>query len=148
MNARSRSVALAVVGVLVLAGSDLLPFAQKPAFLHTLAVAVAIWFGATGLFVLCSAAKAAIDSGKLTTFWYVNVLPFALLFAALDPLFNFTFGTVMFLELPHEWLFTARCKRHKAPFYDTTVPYGTEPWRCRFAIWWCRQLNVFDAGHC
>jgi len=71
--------------------------------------------------------------------------PFAWLILArgllLDVLFNLTIGTVSFAELPHEWLFTSRCIRHKRG----------DGWRKRVALWWCRHfMDGFDPSgvHC
>jgi hypothetical protein len=55
----------------------------------------------------------------------------------LDVLFNLTFGTLLYRELPRELLFTSRCKRH-------IVGTGS---RQRMAAFWQRQLNPWDEGH-
>lgn len=58
-----------------------------------------------------------------------------------DALFNFVIGTVAYIELPREILFTTRCNRH----------LGDRGWRGSVARWFCRNfMDPFDpAGrHC
>lgn len=58
-----------------------------------------------------------------------------------DVIMNATIGTICFLELPKEWLFTPRCSRH---IKDTG-------WRGKMAKFWCSTfLNPFDPSdkHC
>lgn len=58
-----------------------------------------------------------------------------------DMMFNFVIGTVVYIELPHEILFTTRCNRH--------LQEGG--WRRSVARWFCRNfMDPFDpAGrHC
>jgi hypothetical protein len=60
-----------------------------------------------------------------------------------DVLFNFLWGTILFLELPRELLMTARLKRH--------LNDHKNDWRDRNAHWFCRNfLNPFDpsGNHC
>jgi len=60
-----------------------------------------------------------------------------------DMLFNFLWGTILFLEIPQELLMTARLKRH---LNDHRLD-----WRDRNANWFCRNfLNPFDPSgdHC
>ena len=59
----------------------------------------------------------------------------------LDVLFNLIIGTISFMELPREWLFTNRCIRHKRG----------NGWRKSVALWWCRHfMDAFDpsGSHC
>lgn len=60
----------------------------------------------------------------------------------LDIIFNLIVGTVLFLELPRELLFTARLKRNKQ----------NKGYRRKLAHWFCEHmLNQFDPspkGHC
>lgn len=60
-------------------------------------------------------------------------------FMALNCLFNATCGSFIFWELPREWFFTDRLKRHKA---------GSDPDRVRIAEVLCREMNKADPGHC
>lgn len=56
-------------------------------------------------------------------------------FLSVDVLYNAIAGSLFFLELPREWLFTQRLIRHKQ--------YGSE-----FAFELCDKLNRWDEGHC
>ena len=58
-----------------------------------------------------------------------------------DFLFNVTWGSVIFLELPRELLMTDRLKRH--------IGDHKKDWRDRNANWFCKEfLNVYDpSGH-
>lgn len=56
----------------------------------------------------------------------------------LDVLFNFTYGTIHFKELPREFLFTSRVKRHVRNSTGT---------RGRRAQVWRKTLNAIDEGH-
>lgn len=53
---------------------------------------------------------------------------------------NFIIATLLMAELPREWLFTERCKRH----------IKESGWRGSFARWACRHfLDPFEeGGHC
>lgn len=96
------------------------------------------WFTLMGSFVLVMRAKRMLaDGGELSLFWLVNILPWALVGLVLDAAFNATAGTIMYLELPRELLFTSRTKRHR----------DDEGWRGDVARWWKRQLNQIDPGH-
>jgi len=60
-----------------------------------------------------------------------------------DVLFNFIFGTILFLEPPKELLMTTRLKRH--------LKDHKKDWRDRNANWFCNNfLNPFDpsGNHC
>lgn len=54
-----------------------------------------------------------------------------------DIVFNWLCGSWIFRELPREWTFTARCKRHVAG----------RGWRQRKALYWADVLNSIDPGH-
>lgn len=96
-----------------------------------------LWFGATGCYVLVIHAKVLRDAGRLNLFWTINLLPWAVVGLTLDASFNATVGTLMFAELPREWLFSARVQRH----------YRGGGWRRDIASWWGRQLNQIDPTH-
>ena len=53
---------------------------------------------------------------------------------------NIIIGTIMFVELPREWLFTTRCQRHMRE----------NTFRGKIARWACRHfLDPFEiGGHC
>jgi len=55
----------------------------------------------------------------------------------LDLVFNFTIGTIMFLEIPQEWLMTARLNRHLLDRHND--------WRDVVADWFAKNfLDPFD----
>jgi hypothetical protein len=69
----------------------------------------------------------------------VHAYALAAIGIALDVILNVAVATVVFLDLPREWLLTARLRRLKA---------GTG-WRRSVAAWICEHLlNQFDEGHC
>jgi hypothetical protein len=103
-----------------------------------LLAAAALWFGATGCYVLVIHAKVLREAGRLNLFWTINILPWAIVGLTLDAVFNAVGGTLMFLELPREWLFSSRVKRHFRQ---------SGGWRFRLADWWARQLNAIDPTH-
>lgn len=60
-----------------------------------------------------------------------------------DFLLNITVGTILFMDLPREWLFTARLKRYRAEV--------AEGKRKKLACFFCEKLlNPFDpkGDHC
>lgn len=68
--------------------------------------------------------------------------PLAAVGILLDGTVNVLVGTVMFLELPHEFLLTARLQR--------LIETG-KPWRANLAHWLCsNMLDPFDSRgyHC
>lgn len=105
--------------------------------MRLLLLSAALWFGVHWLYVVAMAAKQAVVADKLTTYLWVMLAPAALLGLVLDVAFNVIFGTIVFRELPREWLFTSRCRRH-------IQGAGS---RQRMARWWAKQLNPFDQGH-
>lgn len=58
----------------------------------------------------------------------------------LDVLFNFTIGTVLFLDLPRQWTFSQRIGAYKR----------RADWRAPLSYWICDNLlDPFEAGgHC
>ena len=96
-----------------------------------------IWLGVIWAYIAVMHAKAVNERTGLSLFWKVHVLPLAVVGITLDFVFNMTFGTVMFRELPHELLFSSRVQRH--------VRNGGK--RFALAVFWARQLNTFDPGH-
>lgn len=55
-----------------------------------------------------------------------------------DVLFNVIWGTIIFRELPKEWLFTDRLKRHWRS-ENARSWHRAEPW--------VRRVNLVDPGH-
>lgn len=112
-------------------------------------VVLIIYFtGAITLFVLTFVCFAALMLMKVkqdeifARHWSVRWLCYLILIVGLvfDTLLNWLVLTVSFLELPQEFLSTARVTRHK---YDSTH------WRETQARWWCENwLEPFDIGHC
>ena len=86
--------------------------------------------------------KRAVDNGTMTKPAYVLGYPLLIVGFILDVLFNWVFGTVMFLELPKNGVFTSHLNRH----------YKKYTWRGKMATWICENLlNTFDPsphGHC
>jgi hypothetical protein len=72
------------------------------------------------------------------------ILPFVIL----DWIYNWTFGSLLCLQLPKEWdeLATKRLKRYKREydFWDT----GLHGWRLKVALTLCPILSKFDKEHC
>jgi len=63
--------------------------------------------------------------------------PFLWIGTVLDILFNFTIGIAMFLEIPQEWLLTARLNRH--------LTDRSDDWRDVVADWFAKHfLDPFD----
>lgn len=59
----------------------------------------------------------------------------------LDVSVNWIIGTIVFVEIPREFLFTERLQRHKKR--------PVSSWRHKLANWLCNNLlNPFDPGHC
>jgi hypothetical protein len=98
-------------------------------------VGLLIWFGVHWAYVLVMSAKAKLDT--LTLYWKVMLIPAAILGGVLDFAFQFTFGWLMFLETPFRGgvFFSGRVQHH--------FRLGSG-WRKRLAVFWARNLNVFD----
>ncbi len=107
--------------------------------MKSLAALVVGYFVLMGSYVLVMHAKRVQDEGgKLSLFWKVNILPWAVIGLALDVAFNLVAGTLMFAEVPREWLFTSRAERHFR---------HSDGWRLKLAQWWAVTLNTFDRTH-
>jgi hypothetical protein len=90
-----------------------------------------------GAYVLVMGIYRAYLSNRLTKLTLALSLPFVIGGIALDILANIFIATVLFLELPQEWLVTSRLIRLQAE------PAGT--WRKKYADWICSNLlDVFD----
>ncbi len=72
--------------------------------------------------------------------WVVKapIVVFGILGLTADFIFNVLIGTARFLELPREWLFTARLKRHH---------YGDNDKQRKRAAKWVWRVNTIDPGH-
>ena len=86
--------------------------------------------------------KRARDNGTLSKAALVMGYPLVIIGYLLDILFNWVIGTILFLELPKNGVFTSHLNRH----------YLKDTWRGKIATWICRELlNTFDPnpfGHC
>jgi len=91
------------------------------------------------LFLAVMSLKAARDAGRLPTVTARLALPVIAVGYLADVAFNLV-SSAIFLELPREWLFTARVERH--------LRAGT--WRGALSVWFCRVLlDPFQVGgHC
>lgn len=79
--------------------------------------------------------------------WYVKIfaIPPLLLGAILDIILNILLASIIFVDLPREWLFTDRLIRYR------NDPSYTLTWRDDFASFICEHyLNPFDdsGDHC
>lgn len=85
--------------------------------------------------------KRARDAKTLSPYAAIMAGPIIVVAEAIDAIGNWTFCTVLFLELPRETLITSRLKR---------LILG-EGWRSGLAGWMCADLlNAFDpsGNHC
>jgi hypothetical protein len=72
---------------------------------------------------------------------WISKVPIYLWFvvgALADVGFNATWGTFIFRELPREWLFTSRLRRHW---------YGDDQKQKERALPWVHRVNLVDPGH-
>lgn len=94
------------------------------------------------LYVMVMNMKRAKDNGTLTKLALFLGYPWLFIGIVLDVIFNWVFGTILFLEFPKSGVFTSRLKRHR--FKDD--------WRGKVATFICIQLlDTFDPnpnGHC
>ena len=66
---------------------------------------------------------------------------FSAIFVFLDAFFNITYASIVFFELPKEWMLTHRLKR-----YLTNDDNG---WRFKSALFFCKYLiEPWDWNHC
>lgn len=88
------------------------------------------------MYLAVMALKRARDSGKLSKPAMVLGYPLLFIGLVLDALVNITLGSVLMLELPREWLVTARLTRH--------INTGSG-WRKKLALWvTATLLDAFD----
>lgn len=80
------------------------------------------------------------ERGRLSKVSMVLAYPILPIGLAMDVIFNIFVGSILFLELPKQFLFTARCDSHLDKI----------SWRGVLARWLCRNLlDPFDNGkHC
>ena len=70
------------------------------------------------------------------------------IFILQDLLMNLIICTVLFLDLPKEYLVTARMKRYKNAYQAKPNCNILENFRYYFAVYMCKYLNLWDEGHC
>ena len=103
-------------------------------------ILVSTWFS-WGIYLTIMHLKTLRDQNKLTPAAKVLGYPWVFIFLFMDVAYNIVIGSIIFLELPHEWLFTARVSRLN----------DGDNWRGKLARYLCTQLlDPFDpAGkHC
>ena len=95
------------------------------------------------LYVLVMGLYRAHLMKNLTKLTYVLGAPWLILGLAFDFIANIFIATIIFLDLPREYLVTARLKRY--------IKDDPEEWRGKFSNWICNNLlDVFDpsGNHC
>jgi hypothetical protein len=95
-----------------------------------------------GMYVLVMGIYRAHLSHRLKGLVLVLSLPFIVIGYLMDVFANVTIASLVFLELPREWLVTSRLQRY--------IAHGTG-WRAAKARWICDNLlDVFDPSgeHC
>lgn len=81
------------------------------------------------------------NRGKLTTTAKLWAYPMLLVGVLSDIMFNLVIGTVVYIELPQQLLFTSRCNLH----------LSDAGWRGSVARWFCRNfMDPYDpdGSHC
>lgn len=108
-------------------------------------IAVFLWLF-WGLYVLVMGVYRAHLAKRLTRVGYVFGLPWVAVGYLVDVLGNVVLASILFLELPREWLVTDRLQR-----YVALGPKAVGQWRYRIAIWLCEtELDYLDptGDHC
>ena len=90
-----------------------------------------LWIG-WGFYVLIMGLYRAHMDNRLTRTTKLLSLPFLCVGVVLDILANIFIATVIFWELPHEWLVTTRLERH--------MQKDVLNWRGHLANWVCANL--------
>ena len=92
---------------------------------------------------------------KLTLPAKIFAYPLAAVGICIDFLTNLIVGSILFLDIPREWLLTARLQRYLEAVELITdsskVPTRLEKWRWTAALWICTHLlDPFDSRgfHC
>lgn len=105
---------------------------------------VAVWLFTAGIH-----AKQMYEKDLLDSFLKWIYAPLVMVVILVDVFFNITWGTIIYRELPKEWLFTNRTKRHLEKG-KTISPQGMGPKmsrRYKAAEVWAYRLNAIDPGH-
>jgi hypothetical protein len=94
---------------------------------------VAIWLFTGGIH-----AKQMVEKGEIDQLLLWVYSPLVMTVILVDVFFNLTWGTIIYRELPREFLFTTRTKRH----------IGDSAGRNYLAARrWAFRLNAIDPGH-
>lgn len=103
-----------------------------------------VWSGLIIFYTLYLAAVNLWVNKSQTNNWvFVLASPVLIVMILVDVLMQFTFFTLIFLDLPKEMMVTYRLQRYR----DLALP----TWRSRWATWICTNaLNPFDPTkhHC
>ena len=105
-------------------------------FLYILVGVVALYVFTVGWFLALAKAVELNDSGVELHDWYIRYPAYVFLATGVlaDVLFNVIFGSIIFREIPKEFLFTNRVKRH---LKEKSV----------VAQEWADRLNKIYPGH-
>lgn len=91
---------------------------------------LAVWMFTAGIH-----AKQMAENDMLDGFLKWTYAPLVICVLLLDVIFNFIWGSLIFREVPKEWLFTKRVSRH--------LRTGNK----KVALTWANRLNKIDPGH-
>jgi len=101
-----------------------------------------LFWGTCILFIAVMQCKTLYDRDELTLFWKIIIIPAAVVGITMDCLFNVVFGTIVFRELPREWLFSHRVYRHW-----NVAPWKEQKRNVAIAQFFVTNLNLIDPGH-
>jgi hypothetical protein len=110
--------------------------------LYALVLLLAYLWLLWGVYVLVMGLYRAHLQERLTNVTLVLGLPFIVLGYLMDILANIFIATIVFVELPKEWLVTTRLIRHQNESWG---------WRAKLSFYICEHLlDVFDpkGNHC
>lgn len=99
-------------------------------------IALATYIITVGWFLALAKAQELKDSGVEFDNWLVRYPAYLFLAggAVFDVLFNVIYGSLIFRELPREFFFTARVKRHVKNYHPK-------------AMAWKERINKISPGH-
>jgi len=104
-------------------------------------LAISSWLVLGMLFPAYPTIQRLKNSGQLRALGWVLLVPMAcalILGAVADVVWNAFVGTWVFREIPHEFLFTSRLKRHWR---------GNDAKQRKRAQIWVDKVNLIDPGH-
>lgn len=110
-------------------------------FLWTVVVVVGTWWGVTGWFFALAKAAEIRDEGyadDLGQFIKWGIYPYLAIGVLLDVLFNVIYGSWIFREIPKEFLFTNRVKRHVKESKGSRLDTANR---------WKKKMNIIMPGH-